>query len=237
MMGLALAITLLVAITGCGEKIKEKFRPSTACGGVIDWVDFVMINDISYGRNVDGVSTVSPDQLGEKVGTVTYMLDEHACADHHAVNGDAAFLPVGTPIYAMKGYKSSFRVIADNKMYQAGSNPHAAALSDMLDIEGKVMKVGLDSGFDGSAIGDFTPEASQQFVQFLLPLAYVGSEATYKKTMHESGVFLRIYLKDGTSFRMVFYPKANAIGGAFGTEPLKTLIMAERQRIKAAAGM
>ncbi|GMK37281.1 hypothetical protein PCCS19_03340 [Paenibacillus sp. CCS19] len=212
-------------------------RPSTDCGGVIDWVDFVMINDITYGRNVDGVGTVSSDQLGEKVGTVAYMLDEHACADHKAVNGDAAFLPIGTPIYAMKGYKPSFRVIADNKVYQAGTNPNARTMADLLDIEGKVARVGLDSGNDGSAIGDFTPEASEQFVQLLLPLAYVGTDETYKKTMHESGVFLRVYLKDGTSFRMVFYPKANAIGGAFGTEPLKALIMAERQRIKAAAGL
>lgn len=238
MIGFLVAIALISAVTvGCAESVKSQLRPSSACNGILEWADFVMINDISYDRNVDGMSTISSDQIGEKVGEVKYMLSDSACADHKTVNGDAAFLPIGTPIFAMKGYRSSFRVVADGKIYQAGSNPNARTLAELLDVNGKVAKIGLDSGYDGSAIGDFTSEASEQFVQLLLPLAYVGFNEIYKKIMHESGVFLRVYLKDGTSFRMVFYPKANAIGGAFGTEPLKTLIMNERQRIKAAAGL
>jgi hypothetical protein len=232
-----MGLLLIVAAFFCWTLFKAKSGSSGNCYAEIDWVDFLLINDSNYSRNVDGIEKVTPDQIGNKVGEVSFMLNDHACTDYHAKNGDAAYLPIGTPIFEMKGYRSSFRVIADNKVYQAGTNPKARTMRELLDIEGKVVKIGLDSGYDGSAIGFFTPEASEQFVQQLLPLAYVGQDETYKKTMHESGVFLRVYLKDGTSFRMVFYPKANAIGGAFGTEPLKTLIMAERQRIKAAAGM
>ncbi|QKS45948.1 hypothetical protein HUB94_16965 [Paenibacillus cellulosilyticus] len=233
----ALVLALVMTSLGCSSLSKAKLGSSGNCNAEIEWVDFLMINDIDYNRNVDEDEKITPDQIGDKVGEVTYTASGHACTDYRMNNGDAAFLPIGTPIYAMKGYRSSFRVIADNKLYQARTNPNARSMAELLDIEGKVTKIGLDSGYDGSAIGDFTPEASEQFVQLLLPLAYVGNDETYKKSVNESGVFLRVYLKDGTSFRMVFYPNANAIGGAFGTEPLKTLIMAERQRIKSAAGL
>lgn len=44
----------------------------------------------------------------------------------------------------------------------------------------------------------------------LLPLRYVSFDEVYKKSKHETGIFLRVHLQDGTSFRMVYYPKANA---------------------------
>lgn len=43
---------------------------------------------------------------------------------------------------------------------------------------------------------------------------------------------------DGTSFRMVFYEKANAFtAGAYGTAELRDVIVSERTRIKQTAGM
>lgn len=72
----------------------------------------------------------------------------------------------------------------------------------------------------------------------LLPLRYVGFDEVYKKSKHETGIFLRVHLQDGTSFRMVYYPKANAFSaGAFGTEKIQSLIVSQRKEIKAAAGL
>ncbi|MGZ9586588.1 hypothetical protein [Paenibacillus marinisediminis] len=232
----SMVLLFILALVGCSEA--QKGTESNGCRAVIDWIDFLMINDIKYHQKYDGTKAITTEQLGNKVGEVAYMLDDHACTDYVSKNGDAAYLPVGTVIYELKGYKSEFRVVADNKIYEVAHNPNAKTVGELLDIEGKVAKVALESGNDGSPIGDFSEKASSEFVRELLPLSYVGYNAVYEKIKHESGVFLRVHLEDGTSFRMVYYPKANAFSaGAFGTERLNELIMEQRKQIKAAAGM
>lgn len=204
----------------------------------LEWDDFLVINHITYSQNHDGTRPVTAEQLGERVGETSYMLNNHACAGHVSKNGDAAFLPVGTPVYSLQGYESDYRVAADNKVYEVTDNPNAATFGQLLDIEGKVRIVSLESEIDGSPIGDFSPEASSAFVRALLTLPYVGFDAVYEKIKHDNGIYLRLHLRDGTSFRMVFYPQGNAFAnGAFGTDELKSLILSQRQHIKAAAGL
>lgn len=235
---LLLLIPMLVtALSGCnaGGRLSEWLG---TCGAELEWVDFLIVDDINYDRNDEATNRLTDEQIGDKVGKVKYTLDDHPCSYHKGDrNGDASYLSAGTVVYALKGYKPEFRVVADHKVYEASENPRAETLGDLLDIEGKVTKVNLESGIDGSAIGDFTAESSEQFVRELLPLRYVDFEEANKQTAYEYGVFLRVHLQDGTSLRMVFYPIANAFTHALGTENLKTLIMSERARIKAAAGM
>lgn len=239
----SLVLLFMFVAASCGSMGKEQVelvseKTTEPCMAEIDWVDFLMINDIMYYQNYDGTKAVMAEQLGDKVGEVSYMLNDHACTGHVTKNGDAAYLPIGTVIYALKGYKSVFRVVADNKVYQVGENPNAATIGDLIDIEGKVEKVSLESSQDGSPIGNFSQEASSEFISELLPLPYVGYDAVYEKAIHEAGIFLRVHLQDGTSIRMVYYPKANGFTvGAFGTEKLKTLITAQREQIKKAAGL
>ncbi|MHA6484560.1 hypothetical protein ACX1C1_21950 [Paenibacillus sp. strain BS8-2] len=241
-------VLLIAALTaGCGANslatnsgVPPTLTPAP-CNAIIEWVDFLMVNDIKY-YNIDDGSIEEPpitmEQLGEQVGEITYRLQDHACTDYTEKNGDAAFLPIGMAVYALKGYKPEFRVVARNKIYQVRHNPKAATIGELLDIEGKVAKVSLESSEDGSTIGDFSPEAAEAFVQELLPLERVGYEEVYEESKHESGIFLRVHLQDGTSFRMVYYEKANAfLAGAFGTDQLHTIIMTQRQQIKAAAGL
>ncbi len=208
--------------------------------GIIDWADFLMINDVMYSLNDSrsDATPIEPELMGDKVGEVKFTMSEQACSDHVVQNGDAAFLPVGTSVYELKGYRTQFRVVAKGKMYQVNDNPKAETMGDLMDIDSKVEKISLESGNDGSIIGDFTEEATSEFVNELLPLSYVGFDEVYKKAKHDYGIFLRVYLQDGTSMRMVYYPKANAFSaGAFGTERLNELIVTQRQRIKSAAGM
>ncbi|WP_231891378.1 hypothetical protein [Paenibacillus swuensis] len=226
-------LALMLTLAGCGA-VKQGNEAERECKEIVDWVDFIQLNDITYHHNYDGTTAATTEQLGNRIGEITYMLNDHACSNHKNANGDAAFLPIGTPIYAMKGYKEEYRIIADNKIYEADRNPHAATVSELWDIAGKVDKVSLNSGQDGSHLGDFSKEMSSAFMEELLLLELVGFNKVYKQTKHESGIFLRVHLNDGTSFRMVFYPKANAFtAGMFGTEKLKEIIMTEQDRIKA----
>lgn len=239
--GLAL-IVLTTSAGGCGA-VKDIARDVVSngnggCYAEIEWVDFLQINDIRYSR-LDGAELPADSGgSGAKVGEITYMLSDHACADYKQKNGDAAFLPIGTAVHAMPGYKPSFRVVAGGKVYQVEENKQAATMGDLLDIAGKVKKVSLVSGMDGSDIGDFTAEDSEAFVRELLPLANVGFNQVYKASKGDIAFSLRLHLLDGTSFGMGYYPRANGFtAGAFATDELGTMIVKERERIKRAAGM
>ncbi|MFC5469327.1 hypothetical protein ACFPPD_11395 [Cohnella suwonensis] len=224
---ISFVLIMMMVAASCGNLGKG------SCNADIDWVDFLMINNVTYYQNDDGTKVITAEQLGKKVGKVSYMLNGHACTDHATKNGDAAFLPIGTVVYALKGYKSEFRVVANNKAYEVKENPNAATMGDLMDIEGKVEIVSLESGQDGSPIGNFSQEASSYFISELLPLSYVGFDAVYEKAKHEAGIFLRVHLQDGTSFRMVYYPKANGFtAGAFGTEKLKVLTCLRDHKLK-----
>ncbi|RUS45968.1 hypothetical protein [Cohnella sp. AR92] len=225
---------ILALLAGCG---KAPFG-SGGCGADIDWIDFVKLNDITYNQLSVNSDKADDSQLGKKIGEVRYTLNNHACTDHKSKNGDASYLAVGTPIYEAKGYAATFRVVADHKVYQANGNPHAKTVADLWDIRSRVDRVSLESGYDGSPIGDFKPEAASSLIDAVLELQYVGFEEVYPKIQHESGVFLRIHLKDGTSFRAVYYPKAQAFSAGFFVPAVTgDLIMSERSRIKAAAGL
>lgn len=92
----------------------------------VDWVDFVQLDGTQYVANVDGaVPDVPADQLGSVVGRVRCelsVLTFHA-APGPAVDGDAAFLKVGTPVHAIQGYAKSCRLAAQisgaNRVYLA----------------------------------------------------------------------------------------------------------------------
>ncbi|CAI6084043.1 hypothetical protein [Cohnella sp. JJ-181] len=238
---LAVAVLMLAAMlsaAGCVLKNTLVGGIGGDCFAETEWVDFLMLNDIMYTSNPDGTKEVVDGWRGEKVGEVSYMLDEHACTKHKTKNGDAAYLPIGTPIYAMNGYKPSYRVMAGGKVYEADRNPNAKTIGDLWDIDGKIAKVSLESGMDGSPIGDFTPEASAIFARDLPQLKLVGFDTIYKDNKPEYGILLRVHLQDGTSFRMVFYENANSFtAGVYGTEAMKTVVVSERTRIKKAAGL
>ncbi|OBZ11831.1 hypothetical protein A8L34_16010 [Bacillus sp. FJAT-27264] len=199
---------------------------------IIEWVDVLMNNDIKYVRNYEGTQEVKADQIGEKVGEVSYMLSDNACSDHITVNGDAAFLPVGTEIYELKGYRPEFRVVANHSIYEVSDNPQAQTVGNLLDIGGRISKVSIESGNDGSFIRYFAPEAAMVFEEELLGIKASDFKEIYavtSRTKNEWQIFLRVHLQDGTSLRMVFYPEANAIHpGGFGTEKLKEIILSQK---------
>jgi hypothetical protein len=75
---------------------------------------------------------------------------------YQPADGDAAFVPSGEPVYAVRGYASTFRLAARHDgrlvLYEADSNPAARRGADLLDIEGKVTSIVLLSARDGRTI-------------------------------------------------------------------------------------
>jgi len=100
----------------------------------VDWADFVQLDGTQYVANLDGaVPPVPANQLGSVVGRVRCelaVLKFHA-APGPAVDGDAAFLKVGTPVHAIQGYAKSCRVAAQingaNRVYLAHADLHGVS--------------------------------------------------------------------------------------------------------------
>ncbi|MEF7562826.1 hypothetical protein V4V35_07480 [Bacillus infantis] len=195
----------------------------------ISWVDVVMINGIKYEGEDEGLSEGEAPEKGQKIGEVRYMLADNACSNHKLRNGDAAFLPVGTEIFEIAGYRSDFRVLAGNKVYQVSENKKAKTISELLDIEGKVKKMSLESDYDGSHVSDFTEQETVDFVKEFLSLKYAGYDKAHKKINSDNRVFLRIHLMDGSSFNFVYWPDENVLNlGAFGTEEMKEIVLGRK---------
>jgi hypothetical protein len=129
----------MVLLTGCGSGapgevhgtgINENAR-SSASGGVsacasspkqgaasvmVDWVDFVKLNSIEYVAGPSASTRSAPAlKLGPVVGRVRCQLSALTFSQPPgpAVDGDAAFLPVGTEVHAIAGIEPTCRVAAE----------------------------------------------------------------------------------------------------------------------------
>ncbi|HHY73383.1 MAG TPA: hypothetical protein GX497_09170 [Bacillus bacterium] len=83
----------------------------------------------------------------------------------------------------------------------------------------------MESSYDGRHLLDFDDKQTEEFAKEFLSLEYVGFDNIYEKIRHSNGSPLRIYLDDGTSFRISYWFEKNAINpGAFGTETMKGIM-------------
>ena len=82
---------------------------------MVEWVDFVQLHGIRYVADPVGKGPeVGSDRVGRVVGRVTCELSslEFHSPPGPSVDGDAAFLHVGTPVHALRGYPTACRVVA-----------------------------------------------------------------------------------------------------------------------------
>ncbi len=93
---------------------------------MIDWVDFVQLDGRQYIAGLDGaVPSIASSQLGVVVGRVTCQLSalKFSKEPGPSVDGDAAFLAIGTELRAIQGFEPSCRVAARidgaNRVYLA----------------------------------------------------------------------------------------------------------------------
>lgn len=93
---------------------------------MVDWVDFVQLDGTQYLASADGqVPAVATNQLRSVVGRVECQLSvlKFHAEPGPAVDGDAAFIKVGTEVHAVQGYETSCRVAAQiagvNRVYLA----------------------------------------------------------------------------------------------------------------------
>lgn len=155
---LLILVSIMISLVACSSD--NNSSPSNDEGesksGIIeiDWVDFIVLNDINYYRTYMDIYKLKKHKVGEVIGEVEFNVANNIDNPKYEVkNGDAAFLEKGTKIYKLKDYSTNFRVAVytNNEwiLYEADSNPKAQIGEDLLDINNKVTRIGINSETDG----------------------------------------------------------------------------------------
>lgn len=148
-------IAMLVLAAGCSGGFGP-FGPVTH----IDWIDFVKFDGITYvavaQRGTPVGRELRDSDLGREFARTTFKLDGNVNdPSYRTRDGDAAFLEPGTAVYALRSYSTTFRLAARSRgsvvLYEADTNPGARRGRDLLDLEGKVTYIGVNSETDGAA--------------------------------------------------------------------------------------
>jgi hypothetical protein len=154
----AVAVAALLLAGGCSAvrdlsathcPASRKLLPQ----GAIDYIDFVQVGGIPYHADSRPESgrALRDGGLGGQVAVVRCKLADHIVEDpaQRYLDGDAAYLDKGTALYAVKGYRPTFRLAGrDGEMvlFEAAENPRARTWGDLLDAAGKVRWIGVNDG-------------------------------------------------------------------------------------------
>jgi|GEM_PF-916115 len=185
---------------------------SAACGHVsVDYVDFVQHGGIQYLAAHPGLGrSITEDDLRAEQFRVTHSLARDGTGGMPR-DGDAAFVPAGDAVYAVRGYASTFRVAARHDgalvLYEADSNPAASVGRDLLDLDGRVAAVTLLSPKDGrtvlgrvadpARVGDLVSLVLGAPVdQSVLPAASAGAPEFVGFELTDGTVTSRAYFRD-----------------------------------------
>ncbi|MBA3943415.1 MAG: hypothetical protein H0X37_02500 [Herpetosiphonaceae bacterium] len=151
-------VTTSVVATKTPTSVSDSFliTPATSNAiGVIDWVNFIKFNDITYVAGDNPGRTLTEADLGPEFAKVRSKLaDTVGDPSYRSQNSDAAFLEAGTPVFAIKGYAPNVMLAAHLQdrlvLYQADTNPAAKRGGDLLDLDGKVTFISINSMQDGT---------------------------------------------------------------------------------------
>lgn len=196
------ALALALSLGACG------FAPFRAV--TIDYVDFVKWSGIEYMASLATVGRPLTDaDLGREYFRVKQTLATAGRGiGYQTQDGDAAFVPAGEPVYALREYAPAFRLAARHDgrlvLYEAHTNPAATRGRDLFDIAGKVTSIAiLDQKRNTTVIGRIDePARVGQLVELVLeatvggPAPIVPSAGVRPPPAFATVVF---ELKDGTA--------------------------------------
>jgi hypothetical protein len=222
----AVTAGLLVAtLAGCGAghvatESGDGCPPADAAGSAaIDYVPFVKVDQLMFAQTFSPDVTVPPSLLGPTVMTVRCTISEVVGnPDFESRDGDAAYLPIGTELRAVNGYRRDFRLAAKEngawRVYEVMDVPGAATGADQLDLAGKVVKVHLVEGDRGEDVLETVddPASVTALVRAVLTSPVLPEQTDIDKRLgDEFPVFVRFDLLDGTAVQRAWHVKAGVL--------------------------
>jgi hypothetical protein len=237
------AMILLLVAAACGSPAGDALSGGTPpnCTAIIDYVDFVHHQGAFYsaaswfptlGR------AITDSELGPEQFRVRNTVSQTNCDPYRRpVDGDAAYVPTGEPVFAVKGYAPMFRLAARHNgrlvLYEADSNPAALHGSDLLDIAGRVKSIALlDEKSGRSPASRLTDATGVRYVVGLIATASIDHGYRPSSTGSEADfVQLAFELTDGTISVRAYDRLAGVLGYGIRVGPALSAIVDELMRI------
>ena len=194
---------------------------------MISWVPLVQFSGIRYVKNWESGGGVLTVERFTELYRVAFKVDGHAESSYLTQDGDATYLSVGTPIYAIRGYSSKFRLATveggEVTIDEADTNPQAKFGEDLLDIREKVTAIDILSEEDGTTVlGKIDDESSiSRFVEAVLA-SPVDQESRDREGKR---YFLGFQLADGTSLVRSFWTESGLLSRGIMTDPAVALFV------------
>jgi hypothetical protein len=182
--------------------------------GIFDFVTFDGVHYIRWAEEPG--RTLTHEDLGIEFATVecSYGEDRAGCA--FGRDAAATFMPAGTRMYAVRGYRTDFRLAAVVNgrifLYQVWRNPRVKTGGALFDIAGKVRAIDVQRGEPTPARpGKPTPvgaKDTEALVDMILrgpmrpPRAYAFGEPRY---------WLTLWLADGTTLGRPYFTESSEL--------------------------
>jgi hypothetical protein len=189
-----------------------------------------------------GVRPLRNRDLGAVVGrVVANRADEPVESGTPFRNFESTFLEVGTPVYAVKGYATSFRLAARNDgklgLYEPWASRTAWVGGDLLGgIHDKVRRIGVYADPGLRPLGTISDRRQiERLVELVLRAPVAGQDPAASKEQYELYV-LTSHLADGTGVSRLFNAATGFLaGGVVAPEPFTAAIISALGKHRAAA--
>lgn len=185
---------------------------------IIDWVPFIQFHGISYIAVQTGAADtlIQADDLGPQFAEVQFMVADNVQDPAYRVkDGDAAFLPAGTPVFRVTGYDPQFRLAATQDgqlmLFEADTNPHAQRGAELLDIGGHVLYIGINSETDGTTELAAITDAQQVTTLVEMVLTAPVDQRPQNHDDQAERYFVAFHLRDATVVNRAFWPDSGEL--------------------------
>ena len=206
-------LSAVLLFAGCGYR-------------TVEYIDFIQHGEIQYVASFSGPlgrGLTDADLGAEQFRVKNALARGGSGGGGRPRDGDSAFVSAGDPVYAVRGYRPTFRVAAHRDgrlvLYEADGNPAAKVGADLLDLDGKVAAITLLSPKDGRTILGRIADPAR--VRELVSLVLDGS---VDQSVPTTGTpdFVGFELFDGTVTSRAYFRDAGVlqrgirVGRAFG---------------------